>query len=72
MKDVEFVKLEDNKLCIILDEFVLNNIKYVILVNAQDEKDYIVRKEIEDKLVGLANGEEFDNVMTYYLRSKGA
>ena len=49
MKDVEFVKLEDNKLCIILDEFVLNNIKYVILVNAQDEKDYIVRKEIEDK-----------------------
>ena len=71
MKDVEFVKLEDNKLCIVLDELVLNNVKYVVLVNAQDDKDFVIRKEIEDKLVGLATDEEFDNVMTAYLKSKG-
>ena len=71
MKDVEFVKLEDNKLCIVLDEMILNGIKYLILVNAQDDKDFIIRKEIEDKLVGLATDEEFDNVMTTYLKNKG-
>lgn len=70
MKDVEFVKLEDDKLCIVLDEFVLNNLKYVILVNASDDKDYIVRKEVEDKLVGLATDEEFDNVMSAYLKNR--
>ncbi|MBQ7031457.1 MAG: hypothetical protein IJY87_03945 [Bacilli bacterium] len=65
-----FVKLEDNRDCIILDEFTYEKNKYVILVNSLDKDDFIVRKVINEELIGLDNEEEFKKVFMYYYNSR--
>lgn len=66
MMNVEVVTLEDNRECIILNEFILDNNKYVILVNTMNKDDFIFRKRINDKLVGLKDEEEFKKVFLYF------
>ncbi len=68
--DVTFIKLEDGRDCILLDEFNYNNIKYAILVNSLDKDDFILRKIINDNLVGLENEEEFQKVFMYYFNTR--
>lgn len=63
MTELELVTLEDNKVCIVLNEIEIDNIKYVYLVNSQDKTDYIIRKEINDELIGLDNEIEFENAI---------
>ena len=65
-----FITLEDNRECILLDEFTFENDKYVILVNALDKDDFIVRKIINNELVGLDNEEHFKKVFLYYFNNR--
>jgi hypothetical protein len=62
MTDIELVTLEDGKNCIIIAEEIIDNNKYVYLVNTANRKDYIIRKEINNELIGLDNEEEFNKV----------
>ena len=65
-----FITLEDNRECILLDEFIFENDKYVILVNSLDKDDFIVRKIINNELVGLDNEEHFKKVFLYYFNNR--
>lgn len=65
-----FITLEDNRECILLDEFTFENDKYVILVNSLDKDDFIVRKIINNELVGLDNEEHFKKVFLYYFNNR--
>ena len=62
MTDIEIFTLEDGKKCIIIAEEIIDNNKYVYLVNTANRKDYIIRKEINNELIGLDNEEEFNKV----------
>jgi hypothetical protein len=62
MTDIELVTLEDGKICIIIAEEIIDNNKYVYLVNTANRKDYIIRKEKNNELIGLDNEEEFNKV----------
>lgn len=64
--NMAFIRLEDNRDCIVLDEFTYEKNKYVILVNSLDKDDFIIRKVINEELIGLDNEEEFKNVFTHY------
>lgn len=68
--NITVVKLEDNKECIVLDEFLYENNKYVILVNCANRQDFIVRKVENNDLVGLDNEEHFQKVFLYYLDNR--
>ena len=63
MTTVEFVRLENNQEYIILESEMINDIEYLYLINAQNDKDYVIRKKIGDKLVGLDNDLEFEEVI---------
>lgn len=65
--EVETVILEDGKNCIVIKELIIEGIKYVYLVNAENNKDYIIRKEINNELVGLDNETEFKKAMAYLI-----
>ncbi|MEG0977293.1 MAG: hypothetical protein RSE41_10310 [Clostridia bacterium] len=70
-EEVEYITLEDGIDYIILDEIIVNNIKYVYLVNENDDLDFVIRKvkieNNEEYLVGLDTDEEFDNVLKEYI-----
>ena len=68
--NLTFVKLEDNKECILLDQFEFEKNKYVVLVNSEDENDFIVRQVINDELVGLESEEQFNKVYVYYINNR--
>ena len=68
---LNFVTLEDNRECVLLDEISFNNEKYAILVNALNKDDYIIRKIVGEELIGLENEEELQQVLFAYLNSIG-
>lgn len=62
----------DNK----LEYMIINNIKvkdynYLILVNLNDYKDFAIRKEVQNKLIGLNDDVEFNNVLLAFFRKIG-
>ena len=63
----EIVKLEDGINYLILNEQVIDNVKYLYLVNVNDEDDFAIRKEDGEDLVGLTE-EEFDKVIKYIIK----
>lgn len=65
--DIELITLENNKICIVLDEIILNNIKYVYLVNSQEKNDFTIRKVINNELVGLNDEKEFEQTTKLFL-----
>lgn len=67
MKEVELVTLEDGKVCAVLNELELDNTIYVYLVNTSNNQDYIIRKKINNELVGLADEEELKKAMAYLI-----
>lgn len=68
--DLNYITLENNKEYILLDEFLYNNSKYVVLVNSVDNEDYVLRQVIANELVGLENEEQFKEVFMYYFSMK--
>lgn len=65
--EVETVILEDGKNCIVINEIEIDGIKYVYLVNVVDNNDYVIRKEINNELVGLDNEIEFKKAMAHLI-----
>lgn len=62
----------DNK----LEYMIINNIKvkdynYLILVNLNDYKDFAIRKEVQNELIGLNDDVEFNNVLLAFFRKIG-
>ena len=70
MTELDFIMLENNKECIIVDQIIYNNQKYVFLVNSKDSNDFTLRKEINNLLVGLDNNIEFEKVMTVFIKER--
>lgn len=63
----EIVKLENGINYLILNEQVIDDDKYLYLVNVNDEDDFAIRKEEGEDLVGLTE-EEFDKVIKYIIK----
>ena len=64
-QEVEYVILEDNKSYLLLNSLTLNDTNYVLLVNENDNKDFVIRKNIDGMLVGLNDENEFNSVINY-------
>lgn len=68
--DINVVKLENEEEYLIIDTIILQDKKYLILVNEKNYYDICIRKVIEkdDKevLVKLESEEEFENVVTRF------
>lgn len=67
MEDVEIITLEDGQDYMIVDEIVIDEVKYVYLAKEQDISNFCIRKENiinnSQYLVGLDNKEEFDKAL---------
>lgn len=70
MIDVNTVTLENGKEYIIINQVKLNN-NYLILVNTNDYKDFAIRKEENNELIGLNNEIEFNNVLLAFFQKIG-
>lgn len=71
MNELDAVKLEGREF-VIVDEIIINNIKYVHLANADDAEDFCIRKiEIRDNeeiLTPLDSDEEFDLALEEFIQ----
>lgn len=63
----ELVKLENDINYLIINEQTIDNVKYLYLVNVNDENDFAIRKEIGNELIGLTE-EEFAKVIEYTIK----
>lgn len=66
----EMVVLENGKVCVIIDEIISDNIKYIYLTNIENSKDYTIRKEENDSLIGLDDEEEFEKAMELLIKKE--
>lgn len=68
---LDYITLENNNDYAVVDTLVVDNNKYLFLVNEQDEKDVTVRKVItkdnKEYLNKLDSNEEFEKIMTEFL-----
>lgn len=64
MNNLELIKLEDGRLCLILAEEEVKNNKYYYLLNTSNTNDYIIRKVQGNNLVGLADEVEFNEALS--------
>ena len=53
----EMVVLENGKVCVIIDEIISDNTKYIYLTNIENSKDYTIRKEENYRLIWLDDEE---------------
>lgn len=64
MMKLNFVTLENGNDYLVIEEKNYNNIKYLYLVNENDDKDFCIRKVVLDngidKIIALENDEEFN------------
>ena len=67
---MESIVLDDGIEYLIIKEFIIDNIKYTLFVNIDDDKDICFRKTLtinnEDMYVGLDDDKEFDKVIQYF------
>lgn len=71
MNELDALKLEGRDF-VIVDEIVVNNIKYVHLASASDPEDFCIRKIViiddEEILTGLDSDEEFDIALDAFIK----
>lgn len=71
MNELDAIKLEGREF-VIVDEIIVNNIKYVHLANADDPMDFCIRKIViennEEMLIGLDSDEEFDMALDAFVK----
>ena len=60
----------DNNNYILIDEKTINNNKYVFLVNEEKNDDFVIRKLVNDSLVGLNDELEFNDVLIHFIKAK--
>ena len=68
IRDREMVVLENGKVCVIIDEIISDNKKYIYLHNIENSKDYTIRKEENDSLIVLDDEEEFEKAMELLIK----
>jgi len=68
MEKIEYITIEDGRECIVLKEFEHKGKDYVVLVNSMNRNDYILRKVVDNKLMGLKDEKEFKEVFTSFLK----
>lgn len=72
MKNIEVIKLEDEKEYAVVDEIEDNSNTYVYLTNIEDPEDFCIRKKVlenaEEFLVGLENDNEFEQALLYFTK----
>lgn len=56
---------------LILKETLVNGINYLLLVNMNNRNDFVIRKEIENQLIGLDNDEEFYKIINAFSNKGG-
>ena len=61
--EIEYIVLEDNNKYIVLGSQIINDITYYYLVNATNKNDFVIRKKINDDLIGLDDEQEFNLVI---------
>lgn len=66
----EMVVLENGKVCVIIDEIISDNTKYIYITNIENSKDYTIRKEENDSLIGLDDEEEFEKAMELLIKKE--
>lgn len=75
MEEIEFITLEDGIEYVIMDEIDNSGTVYVYLTNADDEKDFCIRKldksGEKEMLVGLDSDSEFDKALLLYTKKHG-
>lgn len=67
--ELDFVILENGKEYIIINEIVINNIKYLYLVNSMNSKDFVIRKEVGNELIGLKDRKELEIAMSNFIQN---
>lgn len=63
MKELKFIELEEGKEYFVISEVNLDNNKYYVLVNSNNNYDIVIKKEENEFLVGLDNMEELKSVI---------
>lgn len=75
MDMMDTLTLEDNETYIVADEIVINNIKYVYLVNEENINKFCIRKVNKingsEYLVNLDSDDEFNKAMEAYKEKNG-
>lgn len=71
MIEVETVKLENGQEYIIFDRKNINGTVYVYMININNNSDLVIRKELDNMLVGLDDEEEFKNATKQILHNIG-
>ncbi len=61
--EIEYIVLEDNNKYIVIGSQIINDITYYYLVNATNKNDFVIRKKINDDLIGLDDEQEFNLVI---------
>ncbi len=71
MNELDAITLEGREF-VIVDEIILNGVKYVHLASAENYEDFCIRKIIvrdnEEILTGLDSDEEFDNALREFAK----
>lgn len=70
--NLDFTVLEDGREFAIIDEINRDNMTYVYLTSINDETDFVIRKLINDELIGLSNKDEFDKALLYFTEKNSA
>lgn len=70
---IKAITLEDGIQYAIIDELIINDIKYVFLSNIDDSEDFCIRKVLkeneEEFLVGLEDDSEFDLALMHFAKN---
>ena len=64
MKELKFIKLENDKEYYVITEITLNDNKYYVLVNQDNNYDIVIRKDEKEYLVGLDDADELKSVLS--------
>lgn len=63
INEVDTIVLDNNKEYFKVTELTINNINYYLLNNIDDKSDFVIRKEVNDEIVGLDNEDEFNLIV---------
>ena len=67
--EVETIILENGQEYIIFNKKTINNALYVYMVNLNNNKDIIIRKQFKNMLIGLDDEEEFNIALNNMLNN---
>lgn len=64
--EIETVMLEDNKEYYIIDTIIIDNLKYLFLSQEFNSDVIVIRKVLENKIIGLDNEAEYNKALKVF------